>query len=164
MEVLSLAAFLQDAPPTTSPGTANQGTANQGTANQGTANQGTANQGTAGDGTTATTGVPEDPGVQQPSGGWISMLNTFAPFAIIMVIFYFLLIAPDRKQRKKREAMIAAVKKGDKVLTTGGMYATVAAVNEDSITLLAADDVRLRFSRQAIAQVLEPSADASDKG
>ncbi|HTF90934.1 MAG TPA: preprotein translocase subunit YajC [Planctomycetota bacterium] len=86
-----------------------------------------------------------------------------APFLIIILIFYFVMLGPERKQRKKREAMIAAVKKGDKVLTTGGMYASVAAVNEDSITLQAADDVRLRFSRQAIAQVLEPETEAAAK-
>ncbi|HUR28880.1 MAG TPA: preprotein translocase subunit YajC [Planctomycetota bacterium] len=86
------------------------------------------------------------------------------PFLMIIVIFYFVMIGPERKQRKKREAMLAAVKKGDRVLTTGGMFATVAAVNEDSITLQASDDVRLRFSRAAIAQVLEEeTAGASAK-
>jgi preprotein translocase subunit YajC len=83
---------------------------------------------------------------------------SFLPFVMIIVIFYFVMIGPERKQRKKREAMLAAVKKGDRVVTTGGMFATVAAVNEDSITLQAADDVRLRFSRAAIAQVIEDDA------
>ncbi len=121
----------------------------EGTAGQGTAGQGTAGDGSAGQGTV-------DPGVQpRTSGGMMDAIGGFAPFIIIIAIFYFLMIAPERKQRKKREAMLAAVKKGDKVVTTGGMYASVAAVNEDSITLLAADDVRMKFTRQAIAQVLE---------
>lgn len=91
-------------------------------------------------------------------------LMQFVPLVLIIAVFYFVMIGPERKQRKKREAMLAAVKKGDKVVTTGGMFATVAAVNEDVLTLQAADDVRLRFSRQAIAQVIEDeNADGSAK-
>jgi preprotein translocase subunit YajC len=107
----------------------------------------------AGDGTV--TGADATQGqapARSPAG---SLFNGIVPFVLIIVVFYFVMIGPERKQRKKREAMLAAIKKGDKVLTTGGMFATVAAVNEDSITLQAADDVRLRFSRQAVAQVLD---------
>ncbi|MEO6708008.1 MAG: preprotein translocase subunit YajC [Planctomycetota bacterium] len=119
-----------------------------------------------GDGTTATTGQAQSPGGPPADAAKPSLLGSvvsMAPFLIIILIFYFVMLGPERKQRKKREAMIAAVKKGDKVLTTGGMYASVAAVNEDSITLQASDDVRLRFSRQAIAQVLEPENEAAAK-
>lgn len=80
---------------------------------------------------------------------------SFVPLILIIGVFYFVMIGPERKQRKKREAMLAAIKKGDKVVTTGGMFASVAAVNEDVLTLQVADDVRMRFSRAAIAQVLE---------
>ncbi len=96
----------------------------------------------------------QDPNVPA-SDGIMGAIGGFVPFILIIGIFYFLMIAPERKQRKKREAMLAAVKKGDKVVTTGGMFATVAAVNEDSITLQASDDVRLRFTRQSIASVVE---------
>jgi len=117
-----------------------------------------------GDATTATTGqAPGGPPADAPQTSLLGSIVSMAPFLIIILIFYFVMLGPERKQRKKREAMIAAVKKGDKVLTTGGMYASVAAVNEDSITLQAADDVRLRFSRQAIAQVLEPETEAAAK-
>jgi len=130
MEVLPFAAFAPQTPQITAP---------------------------AAEGTTASTGVPPAPGdgqgARQP--GWADSVMSFVPFLLIIAIFYFVMIGPERKQRKKREAMLAAVKKGDKVLTTGGMYASVAAVSEDTITLQAADEVRLRFSRAAIAQVLE---------
>ena len=102
--------------------------------------------------TTATEGTPPT-GTSTPGIG--SMVMNFMPMILIVAVFYFVMIGPERKNRKKREAMLAAIKKGDKVLTTGGMFASVAAVNEDSITLLAADDVRLKFSRASIAQVLE---------
>jgi preprotein translocase subunit YajC len=104
---------------------------------------------------TSMTGAEGGQNPEQQSPGISSMLTSFMPMILIVAVFYFVMIAPERKQRKKREAMLAAVKKGDKVLTTGGMFASVAAVNEDSVTLLAADDVRLKFSRTAIAQVIE---------
>ncbi len=125
------------------------------------------NTAAAGDGTTASTtpaATSQAPGPATPAAGGVSPIISLLPWVMIIAIFYFVLIAPERKQRKKREAMLDAVKKGDKVLTTGGMYASVAAVNEDSITLQASDDVRLRFSRSAIAQVLEvEGAEASAK-
>jgi preprotein translocase subunit YajC len=105
-------------------------------------------------GTTETVGQPD--GGAPPSAA--NPFMSFVPLVLIIVVFYFVMIGPERKQRKKREAMLAAVKKGDKVVTTGGMFATVAAVNEDVLTLQAADDVRLRFSRQSIAQVIEDDA------
>lgn len=76
------------------------------------------------------------------------------PMALIMVVFYVVMIGPERKQRKKREEMLAAVGKGDKVMTSSGMYATVAAVQDDVITLQIADGVRVRFSRSSIQTVV----------
>lgn len=87
-------------------------------------------------------------GVASPSIPWL-------PVVLILVVFYFLLIAPERKQRKKREALLAALQKGDRVMTTGGLYASVAAIQDDVVTLQVADGVRMRFSRQAIQTVLQ---------
>jgi preprotein translocase subunit YajC len=88
------------------------------------------------------------------SGGLFGGLN-FLPLVLIFAIFWFVMIAPERKNRKKREAMLKAMKKGDKVMTTGGMFATVAAVQEDVITLQIADGVRPRFARSAVQSVVE---------
>lgn len=111
----------------------------------------------------AVTGASEGVSPDQPAPGITSMVMNFMPMILIVAVFYFVMIGPERKARKKREAMLAAIKKGDKVLTTGGMFASVAAVNEDSITLQAADDVRLKFARSAIAQVLEVEGSDSQK-
>ena len=88
---------------------------------------------------------------QSPLGGWTSML----PLLLIFAIFYFVMIRPEGKKRKDREAMLQRIKKGDRVMTTGGMYASVAQVQDDVITLQVADGVRVRFSRQAIQSVVE---------
>ena len=114
--------------------------------------------------TPAVTGATEGVKQDQPPAGIGSMVMNFMPMILIVAVFYFVMIGPERKARKKREAMLAAIKKGDKVLTTGGMFASVAAVAEDSITLQATDDVRLKFSRSAIAQVLEVEGGDSTKG
>jgi preprotein translocase subunit YajC len=104
-----------------------------------------------------------------PSGppGGSPFSSLLIPMALILVVFYVVMIGPERKQRKKREAMLAALGKGDKVMTSGGMYGTVAAVQDDVVTLQVADGVRVRFARSSIQSVLtdEKPADkpAGDK-
>ena len=81
-----------------------------------------------------------------PSG-----LASFLPLVLIFAIFYFLLIAPMRKRQKALQAMIAALKKGDKVVTSGGLYGEVYALEDETLILKVADDVRLKVARSAIA-------------
>ena len=106
----------------------------------------------------STTGVP-DAGAATPS----IFGNQLLMIVPILAIFYFVLIGPERKNRKKREEMLKQVKKGDKVMTTGGMLASVAAVAEDEITLQVADGVRVRFARSAIQSVTPDEAPADPK-
>ncbi|MCZ6599151.1 MAG: preprotein translocase subunit YajC, partial [Planctomycetota bacterium] len=106
----------------------------------------------------------EDPGAGEGGGGLFSGNFLFVMVAIL-AIFYFVMIVPEKKQRKKREDMLGALKKGDKVMTTSGVYAAVAQVQDDIVTLQVADGVRMRFSRTSIQTVLvdEPKGD-DDKG
>jgi preprotein translocase subunit YajC len=80
-----------------------------------------------------------------------SPLVTIAPFVLIFVVFYLLVIRPQRKQQLQRERMIAALKKGDRVVTTGGIHATVAAVEDDTLILKVAENTKIRVARSAIA-------------
>jgi len=82
------------------------------------------------------------------------------PLLLCAVVFYFLVLGPERKQRKKRDEMLKKLGKGDKVMTTGGLYASVVGVQDDVVTLLIADGVRARFSRTAIQTVIVDEADA----
>jgi preprotein translocase subunit YajC len=79
------------------------------------------------------------------------------------VIFYFLLLRPQRQQDQKRRAMIDALKKNDKVLTTGGIYGTVTSVDaaSDRIVLRIDDEkgVKVAVARSSVARVIEPSAE-----
>lgn len=76
--------------------------------------------------------------------------NFLLPMLAIGAIFWFVMIAPERKRRKQRESMISALKKGDKVMTTSGMYGTVAQVQGEVVTLQIADNVRVKFALAAI--------------
>ena len=91
------------------------------------------------------------------------------PNPLILIVGMFLIvwlvaIRPERKERKRKEAMISALKKNDRVLTTGGLYATVAAVNESELTLKFDDGpTRVRAVRSAIAVVVDGGKDAGGK-
>jgi preprotein translocase subunit YajC len=78
---------------------------------------------------------------------------------IVMGIFYVMLILPQQRQRKKTQAMLAALKNGDKVITSSGIYGTVNGIDGETVILKVADQVKIRIARSAIAQV-EASEDA----
>ena len=80
-------------------------------------------------------------------GGPLSMVMMFA---LIFGVFYFLVIMPAKKQQKKKDAMIGALKKGDKVVTSGGIYGTVAAVEDDALLLKISENTKIRIAKSAI--------------
>ena len=90
------------------------------------------------------------------TGGAGGGLGMFLPMLIVMGIFYVMLILPQQRQRKKTQAMLAALKNGDKVVTTSGIYGTVNGIDGDTVILKIADQVKIRVARSAIAQVEAP--------
>jgi preprotein translocase subunit YajC len=84
------------------------------------------------------------------AGGGGAFLTSFAPFLLIFALFYFLLIRPQQKRQKAHRQMLEALKKGDKVVTNGGLMGQVAAVAKDVVTLQVADNVRVRVLRTEI--------------
>jgi preprotein translocase subunit YajC len=87
------------------------------------------------------------------------MLHMVSILAITVGIFYFLIIRPQQRKQKETEAMLSSVKKGDRVLTSGGLYGTVIGkgAKDDVLVLKVADDVKMEFSKQSIVQVVERS-------
>lgn len=83
------------------------------------------------------------------SGGLVGLLPIVAMFAI----FYFLLIRPQQKRAKDHKAMLEALKRGDEVVTQGGMLGRVTAITDDVVTVEVAQDVKVRLQRSAIAGV-----------
>lgn len=82
----------------------------------------------------------------QPSG-----LLSFLPLLLIMVIFYVLLILPAQRRQKKASQMLASLKNGDKVVTSGGLYGTIVGLENEAVQLRIADQVRVKVARSAIA-------------
>ena len=90
----------------------------------------------------------------QTSGGIVSALGPVIPLLIIFGVFYFLVIAPANKQRKKTQEMLSLLKKGDRVLTTGGIYGTVQGVEPEAVYLKIAENVKVKVARSAISGVV----------
>jgi preprotein translocase subunit YajC len=77
-------------------------------------------------------------------------LVSFIPFAVILVIFYVLILMPMQRRQKKVQEFQSALKVGDKVVTTGGIYGQITRVNDKSVQLQIADKVRIEIARAAI--------------
>ena len=88
------------------------------------------------------------------SNATAALLVNILPIAAIFLVFYFLVIAPASKQRKKTAEMLSSLKKGDRVLTSGGIYGTVQGVEPDVVYLKIAENVKVRVSRSAITNIL----------
>ncbi len=82
-----------------------------------------------------------------------SMISTIVMFGAVFAIFYFMIIRPQNKKQKAAEKMIASVKKGDKVVTIGGIHGTVNSVKDKSVVVKVDDSAKIEFSKSAIASV-----------
>ena len=87
--------------------------------------------------------------------GAASMIQSFLPLILIFVIFYFLLIRPQSKKAKEHKLMLDNLKKGDKVMTNGGIYGLIEDIDEKTATLKVGikDDVKIKISRAHIAGI-----------
>ncbi len=89
----------------------------------------------------------------QGAGGFTS----FIPLILMFVIFYFLLIRPQQKKTKEHREMITNLRKGDRVITTGGIYGRITGMDENRVTLEISDKVRIKLVRGNIAGLDQPS-------
>jgi len=103
------------------------------------------------------------PGGGAESAGPGGMLTSLVPFALIIGIFYFLIIRPQSKKRKETEKMLSALKKGDRIVTIGGIHGTVQTVRETTVIIKVDDNVKLEFLRSAVSSVLASREDKEDK-
>lgn len=86
-------------------------------------------------------------GAGGPAGGFAS----FVPLILMFVVFYFLLIRPQQKKAKEHQEMVSALKKGDKVVTSGGIHGIVTKVDEGTVTMEVAEKVKIKVTRANIA-------------
>ena len=85
------------------------------------------------------------PGPGAPSA-WVQLL----PFVLVLGIFYFIILLPMKRRQQKVQAFLAALKEGDRIVTSGGLFGTITKLGEQSVQLQIANNVRVEISRNAI--------------
>ena len=94
-----------------------------------------------------------------PQSGLFGLL----PFILIAGIFYLLIIRPMRSRQKNLESLIASLKNGDKVITTGGVYGTIAGVRDNTFLLKVADQVKMEVAKNAVASLQSSSENSTSQ-
>ena len=97
-----------------------------------------------------------------PAAGGGGMLSSLLIFIPIIAIFYFLIIRPQSKKQKETQRMLSALKKGDRVVTIGGIHGTIQSVKEQSVIIKVDDNTKIEFSRSAVSTI-ETSAKEDNK-
>ena len=95
---------------------------------------------------------------QPNQGEGPGLMSNVILFGSIILIFYFMIIRPQQKRTKERKKLIESMKKGDKVITSGGMYGTIAGLDEKTVLLEIADKIKVKLDRSAIATIVSESA------
>ena len=83
--------------------------------------------------------------------------SAFIPIILMFVIFYFLLIRPQQKKQKEHRSMINNLKKGDQIITNGGIYCRITSLDNTTITAEIADKVRVKISRGSVSALAQPA-------
>lgn len=91
-------------------------------------------------------------------GETMAMLNALWPFVLMGGIFYFMLWKPQKQEQKKRQDLLNNLKKGDKVVTIGGIYGTISQISEKRISLEVAENVHIEMVRNAVSGYQDPSS------
>ncbi len=97
------------------------------------------------------------------AGGEGNPLVAFMPLIILFVIFYFLLIRPQQKKAKEHKEMLGSLKRGDSVITGGGLYGRITGINEEILTLDLGNNIEVKVNRGYISTVTDRKVVDSDK-
>ena len=99
----------------------------------------------------------------QPQGGdQGSMLQPLVFMGIIFFIFYFMMIRPQQKRQKERQKLLNEIKKGDKVITAGGIHGKIIALEDKTVLIEISDNIKVKVERASIGTVLKDSETSSN--
>ena len=87
----------------------------------------------------------------QPPGGITGLLGPLVPMILVFAVFYFLILVPQRRRQKELQEMVRNLKAGDRIVTSGGIIATITAVRDTSLLVRSADKSILEISRASVA-------------
>ena len=82
------------------------------------------------------------------------MISTVIMFALIIFIFYFMIIRPQNKRQKERQKMLEAMKKGDKVVTSGGLHGKIVGMEDKTVLVEIADNVKVKVEKSAVSAII----------
>jgi preprotein translocase subunit YajC len=94
---------------------------------------------------------------QSTNDGGPGLMSNLILFGSIILIFYFMIIRPQQKRAKERQKLLESVKKGDKVITSSGIYGTIAGLDEKTVLVQIADNVKVKLDRGSIASIISES-------
>ncbi|RRJ67091.1 preprotein translocase subunit YajC [Paenibacillus oralis] len=94
------------------------------------------------------------------AGGTGSLIQMIIPFVIMIAVFYFLLIRPQKKKQQQRNTMLNQLKKGDKIVTIGGLHGTIMEMTDDTVVIRVNDVTKLTFDRSAISHSVNTESDS----
>ncbi len=92
---------------------------------------------------------------QGGEGGGGSLISTVIMFGAIFAIFYFMIIRPQQKRAKEREKLLSNIEKGVKIITSGGVHATIVGIEEKTVLIEIAPNVKVKIERSAIGSVIK---------
>ena len=101
-------------------------------------------------------------GMAQQGGGGGGMVSTIVMFALIIVIFYFMILRPQQKRAKEREQLLTSIKKGDKVITIGGIHGIIVGLEDKTVLVQIADNVKVKYEKSSIGSITR-SAEGEEK-
>jgi preprotein translocase subunit YajC len=107
-------------------------------------------------------GTSEASATGSTGGSGAQLITMLVTFGLIIVVFYFLVIRPQNKKQKDAKKMLESLRKGDRVVTIGGLHGSVESVKDNDVILKVDDNVKLKYSKSAISQVLERKEDTGD--
>jgi preprotein translocase subunit YajC len=102
------------------------------------------------------------PAFAQTAGGQSFGLEQMLPLVLVFAVFYFLLIRPQQKRAKEHKALLAGIKRGDRVVSGGGIIGTVTKATDDELTIEVAENVRLRVTRDSVLGLYKERAAAPE--
>jgi preprotein translocase subunit YajC len=88
-------------------------------------------------------------------GSSANPLVSFLPFILIIVIIYFLMIRPQKKRQQEHDKQVAALSKGDKIVTAGGLHGTIQAVKDKTVMVKIADNVKVEIEKTAVSAIVK---------
>ena len=91
----------------------------------------------------------------QGGDGGGSLISTLIMFGAIFAIFYFMIIRPQQKRAKEREKLLSNIEKGDKIVTSGGVHATIIGIEEKTVLIEIAPNVKIKIERSAIGSIVK---------